>query len=119
MNDIFDNIWYDLGARIAKTRKNLGFSQMQLAESAEISKEHLSNLERGKKLPSAKVLTQIAGALNVSVDYLLGLNNTQTDIEINIQLQEILINYTIIEKEAILNILRDVKAFSELIRKNN
>lgn len=45
---------------------------------ADISKEHLSNLERSNKLPSAKTLAQVASALDVSLDTLIGVDNAQS-----------------------------------------
>ena len=63
MKPIPNSVWLNLGQRIADIRRSQGISQLQLAEMADISKEHLSNLERGNKLPSAKTLTQISNAL--------------------------------------------------------
>ena len=45
----------NMGRRIAKARKDVGLSQAYLAEKADISEIHMSNIERGKKNPSADV----------------------------------------------------------------
>lgn len=83
---------------------------------ADISKEHLSNLERGNKLPSAKTLAQIASALDVSLDTLVGVNNFQSYVEIDAQLQALLNTYSIAEKDAILTIFRDIERFSVIVK---
>ena len=58
----------NMGRRIAKARKDVGLSQASLAEKADISEIHMSNIERGKKNPSADVLCRISEILNISVD---------------------------------------------------
>jgi transcriptional regulator with XRE-family HTH domain len=65
MKPIPNSVWLNLGQRIVDLRRLKGISQLRLAEMADISKEHLSNLERGNKLPGAKTLAQIERALDV------------------------------------------------------
>lgn len=48
-----------------------GYSVSELAEAADISTKFLYNIEAGKTGFSAKVLFNIARALNVSCDYIL------------------------------------------------
>jgi len=93
MKPIPNSVWLNLGGRIADLRRSKGLSQLCLAEMADISKEHLSNLERGNKLPSAKTLAQIASALDVSLDTLIGIDNAQSHVEIDAQLQSLLSTY--------------------------
>ena len=87
MKPIPNSVWLNLGRRIAYLRRSKGISQLCLVEMADISKEHLSNLERGNKLPSTKTIAQIASALDVSLDMLVGVDNVQSRIEIDAQLQ--------------------------------
>ena len=47
-----------VGRRIAQARADKGYSQATLAEKANISVSHLSNIERGRKSVSAEVLQQ-------------------------------------------------------------
>ena len=89
---------------------------MYLAEMTDISKEHLSNLERGNKFPSAKTLAQIASALDVSLDTLVGVDNVQSHIEIYAQLQSLLSTYSISEKDTILAIFRDIERFYAIVK---
>lgn len=116
MRSIPNSVWLNLGQRIADIRRSKGISQLCLAEMADISKEHLSNLERGNKLPSAKTLAQIASALDVSLDTLIGVDNNQSHIEIDTQLQSLLNSYSIVEKDALLAIFRDIDRFSAIVK---
>ena len=116
MKSIPKSVWLNLGQRIAELRRSKGISQLCLAEMADISKEHLSNLERGNKLPSAKTLTQIASALDVSLDTLVGVDNDKSHIEIDAQLQSLLTTYSIAEKDALLAIFRDIERFSAIVK---
>ena len=116
MKPIPNSVWLNLGQRIADIRRSKGISQLRLSEMADISKEHLSNLERGNKLPSAKTLAQIASALDVSLDTLVGVDNYQSHIEIDAELQSLLSSYSIAEKDALLAIFRDIERFSAIVK---
>ena len=70
MNDN-SNILTDMGIRILKRRKDLGLSQEELAELADVSPQLLSTAERGAKGLRPENLLKISTALNVSADYLL------------------------------------------------
>lgn len=60
-----------LGTRIAQRRVELRLSQKELANQAGISVTYLSELERNKRFPSARICVDIANALHVPMDYLL------------------------------------------------
>jgi len=53
---------------IAKIRKRKGLTQMELAELVGVNRFHISNIERGKSLPSVKLLIKIANVLDVSLN---------------------------------------------------
>lgn len=59
------------GTRIAQRRVELRLSQKELANQAGISVTYLSELERNKRFPSARICVDIANALHVPMDYLL------------------------------------------------
>lgn len=61
----------EMGKRIIKRRKQLGLSQEQLAELADVSPQMISTAERGSKSILSENLYKISKALNVSADYLL------------------------------------------------
>lgn len=55
---------------LRKVRKARGFTLVQLAHISGVSKSYISQIERGKQMPSIYVLCQIATALEVKVDEL-------------------------------------------------
>ncbi len=55
--------------RVERARKKI--SQEKLAEMANISPEYLSRIEAGKYSPSLVVITNLAKALDVSVETLI------------------------------------------------
>lgn len=67
-NDIDAN--YELGKRIQYLRSNRKMSQEDLALECEINKNYLSDLERGCRNPTVKVLAKIARGLGVSLSEL-------------------------------------------------
>lgn len=65
------NIKYDkIGIRLAKRRKELKYTQPQLAEIVGISKNHISQFENGGSV-SLEVLLDLCEALKITPDYLL------------------------------------------------
>lgn len=60
-----------LGARIAALRRDNEMSQADLAKILKISPSTVGMYEQGRREPSADMLVALAGALGVSVDYLL------------------------------------------------
>ena len=71
---------YLVSSKNIKTlRIKQGYSVDELAEAADISTKFLYNIEAGKAGFSAKVLLNIAKALNVSCDFIL--TGSETDDE--------------------------------------
>jgi transcriptional regulator with XRE-family HTH domain len=60
-----------LGQNIAKSRKNLGLTQDQLAEAVAVDPETIGRFERGATAPSLGRLEVIAKRLGVSISALL------------------------------------------------
>ena len=60
----------DVGKRIAKLRKEKGFSQAQLAEMLNISDKAISKWENGG-MPSVDIFPKLSKIFNVSIDYLM------------------------------------------------
>lgn len=58
--------------RITKERKRLGLSQAQLASKLNISQKSISKYECGTRRPSYETLLAMSSIFGVSVDYLLG-----------------------------------------------
>ena len=62
-----------IGYRISKARRYKNMNQKELASKANIPEGSLSRYENDIREPKAGALVQIADALEVSTDYLLGL----------------------------------------------
>lgn len=54
-----------LGRKIYAIRREKGFSQNQLAEKLEISREHLAKIETAKRCVSLMLLFKISKILNI------------------------------------------------------
>ena len=61
-----------LNENIKKLRLQYGFSQVELANKLNVSKQCISNWENDNILPSIAMLVKMADLFNVSTDYLLG-----------------------------------------------
>jgi transcriptional regulator with XRE-family HTH domain len=61
----------DLGRFIREQRERAELSMRELAKRANISNPYLSQIERGLHEPSVRVLTSLAGALELSAEALL------------------------------------------------
>ncbi|MGL5329986.1 MAG: helix-turn-helix domain-containing protein [Peptostreptococcaceae bacterium] len=64
-----------IGYRISKARRHMNINQKELAVRANITEGSLSRYENDLREPKAAALVQIADALNVSTDYLLGISD--------------------------------------------
>lgn len=70
-----------LSQRLTQLRKENKVSLQEVADSLGISKPHVWELEKGKsKNPSADILVGLSRYYNVSVDYLLGLEDTKGEV---------------------------------------
>ena len=84
-----------IGYRISKARRHMNINQKELAKRANIAEGSLSRYENDIREPKAAALIQIADALNVSTDYLLGVSDemevrpTLTD-KTDLELEEII-----------------------------
>ena len=62
-----------IGRRLARTRKEQGYTQVELAQKVGIIQALVSDYERDKLRLNAEMLARFARVLNVSADELLGL----------------------------------------------
>lgn len=63
-----------VGQRLARLRKERGFTQVELAEKTGLIQALVSDYERGKLRLNAEILIRFARALEVSADEILGLD---------------------------------------------
>lgn len=75
------NINVKLGNRIRYLRLQKGWSQEFLSFEAEINKNYLSDLERGTRNPTLRIIEQIAIAFNVEISFLFS-DEQKNEIEI-------------------------------------
>lgn len=60
-----------LDQKIARLRKERGWSQSELGERVGVHIAHLSRLENGKSQPSVELLQKLARVFEVTMDYLV------------------------------------------------
>lgn len=69
----------NFGKTLKMLRNNRNISAIKFSEDLNIHRGSLSNWETGRRTPDSEMLLKIANYFNVSVDYLLGNDNKQTD----------------------------------------
>lgn len=69
---------YDLGFRIKEMRIRRGLNQKELAHRINKSKSAVCGYETNAQIPPLEVLVSIASVLNVSLDYLVGFEQTES-----------------------------------------
>jgi len=70
MSNLKDNT--NLGKNIKLLRKQKGLTQVQLAEMVGCSQTMITTCENNRKKPSVSTLAQLADALGVSIDQVIG-----------------------------------------------
>ena len=60
-----------LGMKLAQKRKELGITQIELAERMHVTRQTVSRWEAGTVLPDVEKITSLASILHVTCDYLL------------------------------------------------
>ncbi len=61
-----------IGKQLKHLRRAKAYTQQELADRLDVSKSAISAYEQDRKVPSLETLIQLATYFNVSVDYLLG-----------------------------------------------
>lgn len=77
------------GKRLVEVRKEKGISQDALAKKIGVHGAVIGRYERDEVKPSIEIATQLAEALEVSLDYLVGQTNLLLDKNIINRIQEI------------------------------
>jgi len=78
-NNILNETYKEtIGSRIARLRKERGYTQKELAEKMGISWTLISDYERGKLRLHDKILKKLSISLEVTTDELLGLKNNKS-----------------------------------------
>lgn len=103
------------GEKLTETRKAKKLSQEELGKMINVDKRIISRYENNKTAPSIDVAKKIADTLGVSLDYLVGLNNSLfiDDIEMT----RLLKDYDKLsdeEKYTIKKIIKALKVYSKI-----
>lgn len=62
----------NIGSKISALRKEKGWSQGELAQKIDASREIIGKYERNENLPSIEMVAKMAKAFGVTVDFLIG-----------------------------------------------
>lgn len=69
-----------IGIRIMQKRKALGYTQEELSEMINYSKNHISSVERGVCVPTTQFIFRLCSLLGETPDYyLIGKSNEKTN----------------------------------------
>jgi len=63
----------DIGSKIAWCRKQQGLTQKELADTLEVTRPTIANIETSKQNVTTDVLKKLATLFDVSADWLLGI----------------------------------------------
>ncbi len=65
-----------IGNIIRVKRKNMKFTQLQVAKEADISRNYLCDIENGRYMPSVKVLIKLANILKLDLNSICKITET-------------------------------------------
>ena len=74
--------------RIRKIRKQKGITQIELGNRIGVSQQVITNYERGIREPNIETLLKIAGALDISLETLIGKKTIKPDEQTSRALQK-------------------------------
>ena len=103
-----NNKLVEIGSRIKEARKLKKISQIELADAANISVSHLSNIENGKKSISIELFVRIVEALQVSADWLLRTDTPEVKKIVSAELDDLLKDKTKEEIETVIKFVKEI-----------
>lgn len=98
-----------LGSRVKYHRLRNKMSQEDLADRVQMSRVHISYLERGERIPSMESFVNLANALNVSADELLAGSLLITGESMDTEGVAILSDCSFNERQILLQNMRELK----------
>lgn len=108
----------NLGTRVRKQREQKNMSQAELASAAELSTQHISNIENAKSKVSLEKIVDIANVLGCSVDELL-CDSVIKSKEVYLNEAAVLIeDFSDAEMRALPEFLRSYSYFSKMLEKH-
>ena len=109
MNNLKDEVYQKIGARIREVRIEKKMSQADLADKAHMSLPHISEIELGKTRMLLSTFVQITEALQVAADPLLRPNTPESKNIYTNEFASLLSDCTPAEIDSILKIVKEVK----------
>lgn len=100
-----------LGAAIRKKRQDLGWKIADLADKVGVSDDFIGKVERATDIPSLQTIVAIANALDVGVDYLLGVNVNVIDSSLCEEINQLINSMEPKQKKLFLLFLKYSKGF--------
>ena len=104
-----------LGVRIKGRREKAKMSQAELASEADISTQHISNIENAKTKVSLERIVDIANILNCSVDELLCDSLVEARVIYINEVAGLIESFSDVEIRALPEFLRSYSCFSKLL----
>lgn len=98
-----------LGSRVKYHRLRNKMSQEDLADRVQMSRVHISYLERGERVPSLESFVNLANALNVSADELLAGSLLITGESMDAEGVAILSDCSVNERQILLQNMKELK----------
>ena len=104
-----------LGKRIRNYRRELGFSQEQLAEKSRCHPTYIGQIERGEKNPTIESIEKITRALGISLSQLLEKIDFENHSENQIaeKCYELILSKNHIEQKSIYCILVELDKYKD------
>ena len=99
------------GKRLASLRKAAGYTQQELADATGVPRRMIAYYEGETKHPPATLLPELAGALRVSADELLGITPVKQTMTANRRLQRRMQQFDQLPKRDQEALLRTIDAF--------
>ena len=108
------------GSKLKQLRKQNNLTQLQMSEKLHMEQSNYSRYETDKTIPTADIIMRIAGAFNVTSDWLMQPDNTQIHFESGSSNQGSVINngtnYSV-PKDVLDMLINQQKLLAELLQK--
>ncbi len=99
----------EIGKKLKETRTSKGLTQEYIANMADVNTSHISNIENNRVKVSLPTLVHICNALNVTVDYILSEEYTDTSSVLDEEILRHLRSCTVKTKKQIIQIIQILK----------
>ena len=105
--------------RLKELREKAGYSQQSFADAIGVKQSTVGNWEAGAREPKLEVMQKLADFFDVSVDYLIGRDNTpkpRKDVEQKKEISDEDIKFALFGGDVTDEAYEDVKRFAQFIK---